>query len=76
MPNAHDVLFKTLADPTRRAILQRLAQGSFDLVEVILECADRLEAVITFVAVLELLRRGEIRVRQDRNFGRILVETR
>jgi segregation and condensation protein A len=55
---------------------QRLRQGAFDLVEVILECADRLEAVITFVAVLEMLRRGEIRVRQEKNFGRILVETR
>jgi segregation and condensation protein A len=55
---------------------QRLRQGSFDLVAVLLACADRLEAVITFVAVLELLRRSEIRVRQERNFGRILVETR
>lgn len=55
---------------------QRLREGAFDLVEVILECADRLEAVITFVAVLEMLRRSEIRVRQEQNFGRILVETR
>jgi segregation and condensation protein A len=55
---------------------ERLGQGSFDLVEVILDCADRLEAVITFVAVLEMLRRSEIRVRQEENFGRILVETR
>jgi segregation and condensation protein A len=55
---------------------QRLRQGPIELVQVILECSDRLEAVITFVAVLELLRRGEIRVRQERNFGRILVETR
>jgi len=55
---------------------QRLRQGGFDLVDVILQCADRLEAVITFVAVLEMLRRGEIRVRQEENFGRILVETR
>jgi segregation and condensation protein A len=53
---------------------RRLRAGAFELVEVILECADRLEAVITFVAVLELLRRGGIRVRQERNFGRILVE--
>jgi segregation and condensation protein A len=59
------------------AFLQlRLQKGPFDLVEVILACADRLEAVITFVAVLEMLRRSEIRVRQERNFGRILVETR
>jgi segregation and condensation protein A len=55
---------------------QRLRQGAFDLVDVILESADRLEAVITFVAVLELLRRSEIRVRQEQNFGRILVEAR
>jgi segregation and condensation protein A len=58
------------------SLQQRLRQGSFDLVQVLLECADRLEAVITFVALLEMLRRSEIRVRQERNFGRILVETR
>lgn len=56
-----------------RGLIQR---GSFDLVDVILRCADRLEAVITFVAVLELLRLSEIRVRQEQNFGRILVEAR
>jgi DNA-binding transcriptional ArsR family regulator len=27
MANTHDLLFKTLADPTRRAIFERLAQG-------------------------------------------------
>jgi segregation and condensation protein A len=58
------------------ALRDRLGRGGFDLVEVILECQDRLEAVITFVAVLELLRRGDILVQQERNFGRILVETR
>jgi len=56
------------------ALDRRLRQGPFDLVEVLLECGDRLEAVVTFVALLELLRRGGIRVRQERNFGRILVE--
>lgn len=55
---------------------KRLEAGAFDLIEVILECEDRLEAVVTFVAVLELLRRGEIRVRQERTFGRIVVEAR
>ena len=55
---------------------QRLLRGSLELVEVLLECRDRLEAVVTFVAVLELLRRGGVRVRQERNFGRILVEAR
>src|SRR5436309_4245973 len=27
MPNAHDALFKTLADPTRRAIFERLCRA-------------------------------------------------
>ncbi len=53
---------------------RRVHHGPFDLVEVILACADRVEAVVTFVALLELLRRSLVRVRQDRNFGRILVE--
>lgn len=55
---------------------KRLGRGALELVEVILECRDRLEAVVTFVAVLELLRRGQVRVRQERNFGRILVEAK
>ena len=55
---------------------KRLRRGPMELIEVLLECSDRLEAVVTFVAVLELLRRGAVRVRQERNFGRILVEAR
>jgi segregation and condensation protein A len=58
------------------SLQQRLGRGGLELIAVILECEDRLEAVITFVAVLEMLRRGEVRVRQEQNFGRILVEAR
>jgi segregation and condensation protein A len=58
------------------SLRQRLLGGGLELIEVILDCEDRLEAVITFVAVLEMLRRAEIRVRQEQNFGRILVEAR
>ena len=56
------------------AITKRLLQGPIELLGLILESEDRLEAVVTFVAVLEMLRRGEVRVRQERNFGRILME--
>jgi segregation and condensation protein A len=52
----------------------RLRRGPIELVELILESEDRLEAVVTFVAVLELLRRGWIRVRQKDRFGPIHVE--
>jgi segregation and condensation protein A len=51
-----------------------LRKGGFDLADLILECEDRLEAVVTFVALLELLRRGSVRVRQTTAFGSILVE--
>jgi DNA-binding transcriptional ArsR family regulator len=27
VPDAHDIIFRTLADPTRRAIFERLARG-------------------------------------------------
>ena len=54
----------------------RLQRGPVDLVEMLLESEDRLEAVVTFVALLELLRRGTVRVRQKEAFGSIVVEPR
>jgi segregation and condensation protein A len=57
-------------------ITDRLREGPIELVELILESEDRLEAVITFVAVLELVRRSEVRVRQKERFGPIHVEMR
>src|SRR5713226_1136933 len=55
-------------------IAQRLREGPVDLLELILESEDRLEAVVTFVAVLELLRRSMISVRQKEQFGPIHIE--
>ena len=54
----------------------RLRDGPIDLVELILESQDRLEAVVTFVALLELIRRSLVRVRQKERFGPIHVEAR
>jgi segregation and condensation protein A len=65
----------TLAE--KLAVIEaRLREGAIDLVEMLLESEDRLEAVVTFGALLELLRRGEVRVRQREAFGAILVERR
>jgi segregation and condensation protein A len=61
-------------DEKLEVLQDRLRRGPFDLVDVILECEDRLEAVVTFVALLELLRRGRIRVRQRSRFEAIWVE--
>jgi segregation and condensation protein A len=57
-------------------ITDRLRRGPIELVELILESEDRLEAVVTFVALLELLRRSLVRVRQKERFGAIHVEAR
>ena len=54
----------------------RLRAGPIELVELILESQDRLEAVVTFVALLELIRRSLVRVRQKERFGPIHVEAR
>ena len=55
-------------------IVGRLRKGPIELVELILESEDRLEAVVTFVALLELIRRSVVRVRQKERFGPIHVE--
>lgn len=54
----------------------RLRSGPFDLVEWLLESEDRLEAVVAFVAVLELLRQARVAIRQRENFGPIWIEER
>lgn len=55
---------------------RRLAEGGFDLVQVLLQSQDRLQAVVTFVALLELLRQGRVSIRQEHNFASIWVEPR
>jgi segregation and condensation protein A len=57
-------------------ITHRLRLGPIELLELILESEDRLEAVVTFVAVLELLRRSLISVRQKERFGAIHIESK
>ena len=58
------------------ALTHRLLRGPLNLVDLILDCKDRLEAVVTFVALLELLRQARVAVRQKESFGEILVEWR
>jgi segregation and condensation protein A len=55
------------------ALTGRLLRGAVNLVDLILDCEDRLEAVVTFVALLELLRQGRVTVRQKEAFGDIMV---
>jgi segregation and condensation protein A len=55
------------------ALTGRLLRAPVNLVDLILDCEDRLEAVVTFVALLELLRQDRVTVRQKEAFGDILV---
>src|SRR5207247_10220647 len=43
-------------------VTSRLRRGPLELIELILESQDRLAAVVTFVAVLEIVRRSVLRV--------------
>lgn len=53
---------------------RRLGTGGFDLQELIDACHDRLEIIVTFLSLLELLRQGAARVAQVSQFARITVE--
>ncbi len=54
--------------------LRRLLPSGFELHKVIERCRDRLEIVVTFLAILELVRDGAARITQSGQFEPILVE--
>jgi segregation and condensation protein A len=47
------------------------ARGGFKLSEILAVCANKREMVVTFLAMLELIRQGDIKVKQDRLFKEI-----
>ena len=66
MPNAHHVLFKTLADPTRRALFERLCrEGDQTVVALTARAGVSQPAVSKHLSVLK--RAGLVR---DRHEGR------
>ena len=54
----------------------RLARGTLDFEEVFAGVLSRLEAVACFLALLELLKRGEATVEQRDAYGPITVTAR
>lgn len=63
-PQAHDMLFKTLADPTRRALFERLCQDGEQTVKALTARAGVSQpAVSKHLGVLK--RAGLVRDRQD-----------
>lgn len=66
MPDAHDLLFKTLADPTRRAIFERLCrQGEQTVAVLTAQAGVSQPAVSKHLAVLK-----QAGLVQDRHQGR------
>ena len=57
-----------------RRLRQRLSGGNFELQALLDSCANRLEVIVTFLALLELIRGGEARVTQAGQFASITVE--
>jgi segregation and condensation protein A len=57
-----------------RKVRARLSDGSFDLQQLIDSCRNRLEVIVTFLALLELVRDGGARVVQAGQFDPITVE--
>jgi segregation and condensation protein A len=54
--------------------LQKLLPEGFALESLIQECRDRLEIIVTFLAILELVHSGAARVTQANQFEPIMVE--
>ena len=52
------------------------ADGSAKFTELIRECGSRLEVIATFLAILELYKRGEISLKQRKAFGEIDIGKR
>jgi segregation and condensation protein A len=76
-PPPTEVVAREITIGQQIAVLRSaLAGGGRVLLQTILaRCQSRTEAAVTFLATLELVRRREIRARQDELFGPIVVET-
>jgi segregation and condensation protein A len=59
----------------RGAILASVRRaGTIDFARLISDCRSRLEAIVTFFAVLDLLKTGDLVAEQSANFGEIVLQ--
>ena len=69
------VLRSTLTqEAALKRLRSRLRQGPVELQHLLDEARDRLEIVVTFLATLELVKQGEVRVVQDGQFAPVIME--
>ena len=58
----------------RQTLLERLRRtGSMAFTRMIEDCETRFEAIITFLAILDLLKTDDLRAEQEASFGEIML---
>ncbi len=81
---ATDKVDTTFIAPIRISVAQRIeevrkrveARGSARFSELVRECGSKLEVIATFLAILELFKRGEVTLAQRKIFGEIDIRKR
>lgn len=66
----------TIEDKIAMVRRRLLIEEGFDLGEIFLECHDRVEMIVTLLAMLELCRLKEVAIRQGEIFGDVRVDRR
>ena len=63
-----------VSDKIRQVLLVCRDRTQFSFCELLMSQRDRFEVVVTFLAVLELIKVGRIGIRQETLFGDIVIE--
>lgn len=66
----------TVEDKIKHINKLLITRPSFYFNELFKECADKYEIIVTFLALLELIKRRSIMAEQQKNFGNILIKRR
>ncbi len=66
----------TIEDKISMVRRRLLVEEGFDLGEIFLECHDKVEMIVTLLAMLELCRLKEVTIRQGEIFGDVRVDRR
>lgn len=74
-PLGHTTIVKHHIEVTTimKSILSQLSRGKINLRHVIEKCSNRLEIIVTFLAILELLKNGSLTITQPNQFSDIIL---
>lgn len=66
----------SVAEQLERVRARLMSEGQAKFSELVAECRSKIEVIATFLAILELCKRGEVRLAQRKIFGEIYVKQR